>query len=656
MERSFKEQMKGYADMEWKGILFFFSVMGYAMLFLMALPKLKMGQALLCAVCSMLFAAYYGVIIAGWMAPVAYLLMFGGLAGLLAGLVCGVINRRNLRARLCSPGLLVFGLLLVYLLYGAQGICIQDHDAMSYWARAVKELYTFDRFYIHGDATMFHRDYIPLLASLQYCVVRVFGWQDAYLSFVTAACIAASVAAVAESFHKRWSAVAVAVLLVYAYRLYGFGLYDLRADGPMLMVFTAGVVCLLDRRDDSFSSLCPVLLCSAVLTGFKIYSGLMFAIVLVAGLVMEWISAAHQKRPARTLAMVTALSAVLIIALQLSWSILYNYTSAMAVAQETAAIAAYRGEAAGSVGASVSLGRLLSGNPRTSRLMHSFTPENIETFLRLAGQTVSMYASSKLVWTGLFLLPVIILALGATHEKRMLAIKMILLLLAAALIYLMGLFGSYFVQSETSGAATVYLATASTPLVIAAVYLMARMGCAHARTLPAVLLAAMAGGMMLLTPPDCLVPKTEKDEFAFESALAVDYYENEINGLLTEADAGKRALLIDSSYQATLVNGDSGKTHAYAYFGLPVRVLEPVYYVYGDYTQLETFDAEWLRQRLIDGRCELLMVRVEDFLYWEEISDALGLYGENDSSIGVYDVTYADGELSFAFRLPPEES
>jgi len=148
----------------------------------------------------------------------------------------------------------------------------------------------------------------------------------------------------------------------------------------------------------------------------------------------------------------------------------------------------------------------------------------------------------------------------------------------------------------------------------------------------------------------------EKDEYVFESALAVDFYEYEINGLLTEEDYGKRALLLENSYQATEVSSKSGKTHAYAYYALPVRVLEPIYYIYGDYTQLdETFDAEQLKQQIINSRCDLLIVRMEDFLYWEAVCDALELYGDYDDSIGVYDVIYEDGELSFEFRLPEDE-
>lgn len=641
--------------MEWSGVLFFFAMLGYAMLIMLALPKLSSGRALLCALCGMLFVSYYGVIIAGWMVPVAYVLMYGGLAGLCAGIVCAAMNLRFLRKRLLSPGMLVFALLCAYILYGAQSVVIQAHDDMSYWARVVKELYTFDRFYIHGDATMFHTDYIPLLASLQYSIVRVFGWQDAYLTFVTSACVAASAAAMAEAFHKRWVPVVLSVLYIFAYRLFGFGMYNLRADGPMLMVFTAGLISLLSRRDDSWASLLPSVMACAVLVGFKIYSGLMFAAVILIALVVEWIAAARGKRRCRSLAVAAILSAVLMIAQQMSWSMMYNYTSAVAGAEGAAALAAHLGQPAGSSEVAISIGQLLRGNPRTSQLMQSFTPEQIETFLQLAGQTINTYVFSKLVWTWLFLIPVAILGAISSREKRAVAIKTVILLVVAALIYLLGLFGSYFVQAETSGAALNYLSTASAPLMIAALFLTAWLGQDNARAAAAVSVAVMTGGMTLLGSPALLIPKTERSDYTAEAELAVEFYEYDMDGLLTEEDFGKRALLIENSYMATEVSSKSGKTHAYAYFGLPLRVLEPIYYVYGDYTELEDFDAEWLRNMVINSRCELLLVRVEDYLYWREISDVLELYGEYDFPVGVYDVTYENGELSFKFRMPEDE-
>lgn len=121
--------------MEWLGVLFFPAVLGYAMLGMLAMPKIKAGHALLCAVCGMLFIAYYGMIVLGLMAPTAWVLMAGSLAGFALGAVCTALNVRGLRRRLLSPGAIVFVLLCAYIVYGAQGFLVEGHDDLSYWAR-----------------------------------------------------------------------------------------------------------------------------------------------------------------------------------------------------------------------------------------------------------------------------------------------------------------------------------------------------------------------------------------------------------------------------------------------------------------------------------------------------------------------------------------
>ena len=173
------------------GALFWVFLLGWGMLWMLLRPRLRAGAALLCGFASMLFVSYAGAIVLGAMAATAYGVMIAGLGGLIAGSAAAAMNGRSMRKRLCTPGLAVYAVLAAALVYLSRDVLIQDHDSLSYWARAVKELFTFERLYIHADATMFHTDYIPMLASLQYAIVRVFGWQDAYLAFVPAACFAA---------------------------------------------------------------------------------------------------------------------------------------------------------------------------------------------------------------------------------------------------------------------------------------------------------------------------------------------------------------------------------------------------------------------------------------------------------------------------------
>ena len=183
---------------------YFASLLGWALLWMALIRPLKLGQALLCAVCGMLLTAYIGVIVLPLRQAAAWLLMAGGLAALAAGVLLLLMNRRQLRQRVLRPSLLVWLLLCAACLWALNGVRIEDHDSYSYWMRIVRELYTDGRFPIHMDTNMSHTDYFPMLAALQYCVVQVFGWQDAGLLMVIATIILASCLAVGDLLEGTW--------------------------------------------------------------------------------------------------------------------------------------------------------------------------------------------------------------------------------------------------------------------------------------------------------------------------------------------------------------------------------------------------------------------------------------------------------------------
>lgn len=628
------------------GGLFFLSLLGWAALWMLLMPRLKLGDALLGGLCGMLFVSYVGVILLQWMKPAAWLVMLGGLAAFVVGLVFACVGRRGLRERLLSPALGIYLAVAALFVVVSRGHIVQDHDAYSFWSRCVRELYTFDTFYIHGASTMFHMDYIPLLASLQYCVARVFGWQDVYLVYVTFACALVSVCALGERLRPRWLAPIAALLFLYAYYVFGFSLYNIRADGPMLMIFVSALLCLLFREDDSTASLVAPLCAAVVLAGFKIYTGLMFSFVLIAALLTEALRAKRRRRPARTLAVCALLALIGALFMHFSWSVLYHYSSAMASYEAAAARAAYLGEAAADAAApSISLSYLFSGNPRTSRLASALSPESLEKVGGLIGETFQAYAQSALVWVWPFVLLAILLAVRSGKENRGRGIRALIFLLAAGAIYLLGLFGSYFVQSETAGAAVSYLSTATAPLLIASVFIaLYRFSDGP---LPKAALALMTAGMLLLLSPASYLESWLPDtEYGAAAVMATEFYSDELEGLLAEEDAGKRALLIDCSYAASEIRSSSGKTHTYAYWGLPLRV-EVLQLPFEDYSLLDDITTEYLVSYLKSNRTELLLLRVEDMLYADAIQEALDL---EDGSFGVYEVSCSDGEFSFSLR------
>ncbi len=638
--------------MQMSGALFFVALMGWAAVLMLLVPKLRAGAALMGGFCAMLFAAYYGVIIAGLMRPTAYVIMIGGLVAFGVGAAAFVCNWRNLRRRLvCIPaGFYILSCLLIA--WSANGLIFNDHDAYSFWARAAKELYTFDRFYIHGEVNMYHMDYIPLLAALQYAIVRVFGWQEAFLTYVPAVCMVTCTAAMAELLPGWRKRIAFCALGVYAYIAFGFDILNLRADGPMLMLFTAGVVCLFARKDSNVSSLLTVLCAAMVLTGLKIYSGLMFSAVLAAALGFEWLRLRRAHQPTGFLGTAFWISVVSIVLMHMSWSILYNYTSAAAAAQAAAARAAYVGKNLSDTEAAVELGTLLSGNYRTKELLSSFTPEKIANFLALAKTTIVMYIESKLKGAPLFALLASLPVLLCEKEDRKRFLRVLVWLITAGMVYLFGLFASYFVQAETAPAAVVYLSTVSSPFLIAGVFAVLHSMKGRAKWPSAAVLAVMTGLLVFFLPPELMVFQHSNDRYNEYETLAHSFYTEELNGLITAEDAGKSALLIDSTEASAQLRSRSYKTHVYQYYALPLRVAEPTYLPYGEEDPRGQATAAVLYDRLKYFCSDLLILRIEDEAHWQAVRDALNLHGENDTPFGVYDVSYADGQFRFSKREP----
>lgn len=90
------------------------------------------------------------------------------------------------------------------------------------------------------------------------------------------------------------------------------------------------------------------------------------------------------------------------------------------------------------------------------------------------------------------------------------------------------------------------------------------------------------------------------------------------------------------------------------YDGTPLR-LHVWQYPYGNYDALDSIDQEALWQALDQNRCELLILRVEDELYWDALRDALELE-DSAEPIAVYDVRRENGVISLTQRAGQSEA
>ena len=76
-----------------------------------------------------------------------------------------------------------------------------------------------------------------------------------------------------------------------------------------------------------------------------------------------------------------------------------------------------------------------------------------------------------------------------------------------------------------------------------------------------------------------------------------------------------------------------------------------VQYPVEDYDRLGELTAENIKDMLRQNRCDFLFLRIDDYLYWDQIDEALGLEEQCDwpEPVGVYAVSYEGDEISFSF-------
>ena len=606
------------------GGLFFISLLGYAWLLMLCLPKLNFGQSLITALCAMLWLAYVGVIILGILTPTAYTLIIGGLASFAGGLVCQFLNIRKLRKRTNTVGLYVYLLLALVMVIVPQGYKSYFHDDFSFWLRAVRELYIFDEFYINPTVrgAMYHTDYIPLFASLQYCVVRVFGWQDAFVSFPTFACLLSGIALLCDYIKKKGIAIIFAIVGVYILPVFGFDWLSIRADAWMLSLFTTSLIAYSFRKDNNYNSLLPIIMTCSIIAGTKIYSGLMMGAILCLAIFLD---AFKQRNPQerKRLWLAFSLSVLGLLFMHFSWSIVYHVSTAYAE------------------GRAISFNTLFQGNHRTGDLVSKFSMDSLSNANSLLKQAFVIFLGSRQVyiWVGSLLL---VIALNIFPiVKKATVNKLFSMLLLCCMLYILGFWGSFFVQAETFNNTILYFATITTPLAIAILFVLA-----HAldqattsvyKVLCGVALLTYSAMMGILNPPShfvySLIPR---EPYVSAFKLADDYYENYIGDQLTADDWGKHALLLECSEDASLIRSPSYKTHTYQYHGLPLRVTVRQF-AYESYDVLKYLKGAWLDDIVRQNGYDMILLRIDDEPYWEAFSTMMGVESTGDAH-SVYDI------------------
>lgn len=652
--------------MEWShlpGMLYYLSLLGYAMGFMSVLPKLKMGGALLSAQCAMLFLSYWGVIILGLMPKTAFAVLILGWILLLLGVIFSICGICDLRRRINSPALWIYGGMACLGFVLLSGYVVTDHDAYSYWARAAKELYTFEQPLLNANNNMSHLDYNPIFASLQYCITRVFGWQEAYLPFVNFGIVGVCLAALCDLFEKKRNAVLFFVPSLYLYGSFFQSSGSLVVDGTLSLLFTAALLLWCFRTNHGMAAWLPALCAMAVLPAVKLYSGLLFALALWAVAGMEWLGErkrikkepSERKNPSGRLAL---LGLALVLLMEFSWSGYYHWHSRTANYENQVAQIVFDGsaEAATLEPPRFQLSDLFAGNPRNESLSHALTAENLEKIGKLAGQTGTNFVDSPLFYLLLISLGMIfwqlMAAKGLERKRRK---RVFICLCVMAVCYTLGLFGSYFVQEEVSGGALNYLKTVCVPFGIAGFLFVVRsLDQQRKPLLSGIALAVLSIVLVVWTNPVSWWGTMRADGRYFRYGEHTHaFFAEELGELLTEQDKGERAMVVDNTWEATQYKSWSGFTHAYQYYAMPMRVF--VYHLpYGEYDGLEAIVESWLTEELRRNRCTLLILRMEDTLYMDAFAQAMQIDSYADYP-WVIDVAWETGEPVYALRNIEEE-
>lgn len=577
----------------------------------------------------MVFLAYTLIIVLGIFEAAAYgVLLLGPIGGVcfaVRGAVRSGFQSKRVAERLAAwrtPSTLLFLVLILGFAAFTQGMeTFPSHDNYSFWARAVRELWALDSFYIHAGSNIAHSDYCPAISALQYCAVRVFGWRNEYLCYVLFAMSAASLSAIYDRFTWARCAPAVlsvlAVLALYPLTAATYDIGELYIDGPMALLFAAAVVVWTEQTDapaGGGGGALPVLLAAFVLVTAKPYSGLMMAAVLF--LAMLW--SRIKRRERRGLA-VTMLMAALILYAQFSWSAVYNYHTAIKAYDTQIANHEYLNVAyvPDAERPSFHWKYLFSGNPRSSKLLDGDMVQTLRHNWATAAWLKEL-ATKKLSGTehpcvtvlsataATLLLMLLVYATSDGEAKSRIK-SAYLVSSAACLLYMAGMLATFLVvQPEASSSAIRY---AGVILLILQNILLRYLAeqCARKNAKSICIFAAVAVLLAVFLSPKQLV-KAYCVNTAYASMSFAQSGMDSVRGRLAPSD---RVLYIDNRDPEGKWISSSGVIYCYQYAALPERATA-LWHRYGDSAAMESVTEAALTDRLAAERANKIVILADD--------------------------------------------
>lgn len=643
---------------------YFVSLLGYGLVIKTLLPRLKLGVAIFCAFICMAFFSYTFMIILGVFAFSAYLLIFGGIFAFIIIGITELIKYKKRRDQCLSKSdlftILVYLMFVSFLIILLSDGVFKEHDAYSFWGRAARELYVFDKGYFNADTNIAHWDYNPLFATMQYAVTRVFGWQTKYVYYIIIGMFTTGFCAIME-FIEGWKqklAFLFLTILFYPMIVWQHSTTCLGADASLALLFVTGVLCWQSRENEDIASALPTILAAVILPAVKLYSGLMLSIILV---IMLFTSIIKNKKTTLRIALGIMLAGILY--MQCSWSAYYNYNVDKVEYERAMAAYKYLG---GGVEPENSLEKptfkisyFIKGNPRTEKLAMEIGEDNISEMLRLSKQSIDRFVDTDLYNSSMYIVTLVflsmfaytLLAKVAWKNKNKEMLYTIIWIWVATIIYVLGMFATYLVQPETEGSVMRYIGVVVIPMVISLLYYTCKYWKCGDEVLSE-LSSKILLTVLLILILDCKPRKvvdaySAKQSLEYGSATYVqNEFENELKELWAECSDTDRILIIDNNEKNVKLSR-TGLVYAYQYYALPKRG-QALYFEYGNKEAVETVTGDYLKEKVISNRIDTLIVMIDDEDLQKKLTDILTIPVNNETQI--IDVAMVNGDLNYSIR------
>lgn len=561
-------------------LLFFLSIVGWAYLTQTFLPRMRTGAALLCGFSFMCLMSYTGVILLSDFHVTPYIALYGGLFCLPT---CAAYRHKEGRRRDYRPfftwTLLCYAVLAALFGLLMRGVPLHWHDEYSFWARSPRELFLFERGVFNADTGMGNREYVPLFASLQFCVTKLFGWSNEALYAVVFACFLCCLCAVADRLEAKKPAfkclyILLMLLLIPCCHEKLVPTNFMTPDGPLALLFGAGLLLLIYRRSDRLDECLPVCCALGLLPGVKVFAGPLLALALLAVLLGERL---RQRRRAdterhHTLRPVLALGAALFLFVQGSW-LLYSAVGFKAAAAEqaekTAAFLQVDSVDMDTVRAGIDL-RFVRDRQERDLIAAVAHPNRVilsealdATSLRLfrypssAGVLLSwMFTLTSVAFCGLFCFLSPDKAGRQARYNRAVALT--------GVVYIAGFFVTLFVQPQAATSVNRYFSVLLLAVWMGTLFFI--LSAARKNRKATLLgLAALAVFLMTCTNQALTLGGYLPDQKGYDKAVSAQETLDALAPTLAKTGEDERVLLVNQR----LPEMDTGDVYAYSYLALP---------------------------------------------------------------------------------------